>query len=62
MNTRERFREVMHFNPSVLSLKLDSGFWSSTIKRWYNGGVPEKQYPTIATRTITLNSPLYTYA
>ena len=62
MNTRERFLEVMNFNPSVRSLKWEFGFWGSTIKRWYAEGLPEKQYPTIATRTITLNSSLYTYA
>ena len=62
MNTRERFHEVMNFNPSVRSLKWEFGFWGSTIKQWYAEGLPEKQYPTIATRTITLNSSLYTYA
>jgi len=62
MNTRERFHEVMDFSPSVRSLKWEFGFWGSTIKRWYDEGLPEKHYPTIATRTITVNSSLYTFA
>lgn len=62
MNTRERFLEVMNFNPDVRSLKWEFGYWGGTIKRWYDEGLPEKNYPLIATRTTTINSTVFTTA
>jgi len=62
MNSRERFHEVMNFNPDVRSLKWEFGYWGATIKRWYEEGLPEKNYPTIATGYTTIPSSLYTFA
>ena len=62
MNSRERFLETMHFNPTASAPKWEFGYWGATIKRWYGEGLPEKQYPAIATRTGTLSASLYTAA
>jgi len=62
MNTRERFHEVMSFNKDVSTIKWEFGYWGSTIKNWYNQGLPEKKYPKIPTRITTLSATLYTTA
>jgi hypothetical protein len=62
MNAREKFLEVMNFNPDVSAPKWEYAFWGATIKRWYEEGLPEKNYPTIPTQIFTVTSSLYTTA
>lgn len=62
MNTRERFLEVMNFNPEVRACKWEFGYWGGTIKRWYDEGLPEKDYPAIATKLATVHSTVFTTA
>jgi len=62
MTTRERFLETMRFNTDVRVPKWEFGYWGSTVKRWYAEGLPEKEYPSVPTRTSTINSSLYTIA
>jgi len=62
MNTRERFLEVMNFNPRVRAPKWEYAYWGSTMKRWYAEGLPEKHYLTIPTTIHTTSSSLYTAA
>ena len=62
MNTRERFLEVMNFNPNVHSLKWEFGYWGETVNNWYTQGLPKKNYPKIETQITTPTSTLYTYA
>ncbi|HNW08241.1 MAG TPA: uroporphyrinogen decarboxylase family protein [Verrucomicrobiota bacterium] len=62
MNVRERFREVMNFNPSVRSLKWEFGYWGETINNWYAQGLPRQHYPEVETRITTPTSTLYSYA
>jgi uroporphyrinogen decarboxylase len=62
MNTRERFLEVMSFNPNVRSLKWEFGYWGETINNWYKEGLAKESYPKIETNITTPTSTLYTYA
>jgi len=62
MNSRERFLEVMNFNPDVRACKWEFGYWGGTIKRWYEEGLPEKNYPAIATKPATIHSTVFTTA
>jgi uroporphyrinogen decarboxylase len=61
-NTRERFLEIMNFNPNVRTLKWEYAYWGSTIKRWYDEGLPMKHYPKISTDISTITASLYTAA
>ena len=47
MNTRERFHEVLDFNPGVHSLKWEFGLWGETVDNWYAQGLPKKNYPVV---------------
>ena len=60
MNSRERFLEVMKFNPRVRSMKWEFGYWGAAVKRWYAEGMPQEVYPVIPTRLETVSSSLYT--
>ncbi len=62
MNLRERFHEVMNFNPDVHSIKWEFGYWGETIKNWYEQGLPERQYPVLEQRITTPTTSLYTPA
>jgi len=62
MNTRERFLQVLRFDKSVKSVKWEFGYWGSTIKNWYNQGLPERRYPVIPRKMTTLSATLYTTA
>ena len=62
MNSRERFLEVMNFNPDVRACKWEFGYWGGTIKRWYGEGLPEKNYPAMATKPATIHSTVFTTA
>jgi uroporphyrinogen-III decarboxylase len=62
MNTRERFLEVMNFNPDIRSLKWEFGYWGETINNWYAQGLPRHHYPEIEKHITTPTSTLYTYA
>ena len=42
MNLRERFLEIMNFNPNVHSLKWEFGYWGETIDNWYKEGLPKE--------------------
>ena len=59
MNLRERFIEVMSFNPSVRSIKWEFGYWGEVIERWYTEGMPKVIYPVIPSQTSTPTSDLY---
>ena len=62
MNTREKFLETMKCRKGIPPPKWEFGYWGSTIKRWYQEGLPQKVYPAIPTRTATISSSLYTMA
>ena len=59
MNTRERFLEIMNFNPNVHSLKWEFGYWGETIENWYKSGLPKKKYPVLNKIITTPTSSLY---
>jgi Uroporphyrinogen decarboxylase (URO-D) len=59
MNTRERFLEIMDFNPDVHSLKYEFGYWGETIDNWYKSGLPRKNYPVLSRTITTPASSLY---
>ena len=61
MNAREKFLEILNFNDAI-TLKWEFGFWGSTIKNWYNQGLPKKEYPRIPTEIRTTSASLYTTA
>ena len=60
MNSRERFLEVMDFNPNVRSLKWEFGFWGENINQWYAEGLPKKFGTNLPTNLTTVNASLYT--
>ena len=62
MNARERFLEVMDFNPHVRAPKWEYAYWGATMKRWYSEGLPEKYSLSIPTTIHTTSSSLYTAA
>ena len=62
MNTRERFLEVMNFNPDVRSVKWEFGFWGENINQWYAEGLPKKHGTNIPTRITTTSASVYTVA
>jgi uroporphyrinogen decarboxylase len=62
MTPRERFHEIMAFNPQVRSLKWEFGYWGETINNWYAQGLPRVQYPEVPREITTPTSSLYTYA
>lgn len=41
MNSRERFHQVMNFEPGK-SLKWEFGYWAGAMRRWYNEGLEAK--------------------
>ena len=59
MNLRERFLEVMNFNPDVRSIKWEFGYWGETIDTFYNEGLPKQHYPQLPTEVTTPTSSLY---
>lgn len=59
MNSRERFHEVMNFNPNVRTLKYEYAFWGSTLNRWYNEGLPKKHFVKLQDEISTPSSSLY---
>jgi uroporphyrinogen decarboxylase len=52
----------MNFNPEVRPLKWEYAYWGSTIKRWYEQGLPLKNYPKIPSEITTITASLYTAA
>jgi uroporphyrinogen decarboxylase len=40
--TRERFLSLMSFEPGARSLRWEFGYWASTVRRWYDEGLPRK--------------------
>jgi uroporphyrinogen decarboxylase len=62
MNSRERFLEVMRFNPEVRTLKWEFGFWGKNIKQWYREGLPKKYGTNLPTTLTTVNASVYTTA
>ena len=62
MNTRERFLEIMDFNPDVHSLKYEFGYWGETVDNWYKSGLPKKRYPVVNKIITTPTSSLYSTA
>jgi len=60
MNLRERFVEVMeNFNTTVSPPKWEFGYWGETVDRWYEEGLPKKNYPKIPNNISTPTSSLY---
>lgn len=43
MNAREKFLRVMDFDTSVAPPLYEMGYWSGTVRRWYNEGLPKRQ-------------------
>ena len=43
MNARERFNAVMNFEPCDWTVLWEYGYWSGTMKRWYEEGLPKKK-------------------
>lgn len=62
MNTRERFLEIMDFNPKVRSLRYEFGYWGETVDNWYKSGLPKKKYPVVNKVITTPTSSLYSTA
>lgn len=62
MNSRERFLEIMNFNPDVHSLKWEFGYWGETIDNWYKSGLPKNGYPVVDKKITTPTSSLYSTA
>jgi uroporphyrinogen decarboxylase len=62
MTLRERFHEVMNFNPNVHSIKWEFGYWGKTILNWYSQGLPLKKYPVLNKNITTPTSSLYATA
>jgi len=60
MNLRERFHEVMNFNPAVHAIKWEFGYWGETVKNWYRQGLPMHNYPLPGKTITTPTSSLYT--
>jgi len=60
MNSREKFLETMRFKKNVPPNKWEFGFWGSTIERWYEEGLPLKNYPHIPLNIINTTASLYT--
>ncbi len=42
MNSRERFRAVMNFEPCDRTLLWEFGYWAGALQRWYEEGLPKK--------------------
>jgi len=47
MNARERFLSVMNFEKEARTLFWEMGYWTDTIERWYQEGLPRQQDVTI---------------
>lgn len=62
MNLRERFHEVMRFNPKIHSIKWEFGYWGETVKNWYNQGLPQSKIPYPSPKITTPTSSLYAAA
>jgi hypothetical protein len=56
---RERFLEVMRFNPGVRPPKWEFGYWGETIDNWYAQGLPRRRYPKLSSEVTTPTSSLY---
>lgn len=59
MNPRQRFHEIMRFNPSVPTMKWEFGYWGGTVDRWYEEGLLKKDYPNPDMPVSTPTSSLY---
>ena len=42
MNTKERFLEILEFNPKVRTLNWEFGYWGGILQRWYKEGLPKE--------------------
>lgn len=62
MNLRERFHEVMNFNPGIPAPKWEFGYWGETINHWYAAGLPRNHYAAVPDRITTPTASLYTAA
>ena len=50
----------MSFNKKASPNKWEFGFWGLTIEKWYEQGLPQKNYPHIPLNIINTTSSLYT--
>lgn len=57
MNTRERFHDVMSFNPAAGSLRWEFGYWGATVDRWYAEGLEKHEYPRIEPPPLIQKTP-----
>lgn len=62
MTTREKFQEVVNFNPWARAPKWEFGYWGATIDRWYSEGLPQNHYPSIPKKIETPTAHLYSIA
>ncbi len=42
MNSRDRFRALMNFEPVDRTLFWEIGYWTGTVRRWYGEGLPQR--------------------
>jgi uroporphyrinogen decarboxylase len=59
MTARETFRQVMRGSAGVGSLKWEYAYWGATLNRWYQEGLPRKQFVQTRSRSSTPTSSLY---
>jgi len=62
MTLKERFLEIMNFNPNIRTIKWEFGYWGETIDNWYAQGLPRNEYPRIPSKISTPTSTLHTPA
>jgi len=59
MTARERFRNVMRGDAGTGSLKWEYAYWGATLNRWYEEGLPRKQFVQRSPPPSTPTSSLY---
>jgi len=57
VNTREAFLETCDFK-KVVPPKWEFGYWGATIDRWYEEGLPRRNYPKLEKEVLTPTSGL----
>lgn len=54
MNSREKFLEVIvNFKNNVPPPKWEFGYWGSLVDKWYDEGLPKKEYPHVPKKIST---------
>ena len=54
MNSRGKFLEVIvNFKNNVSPPKWEFGYWGCLVDKWYEEGLPKKEYPHVPKRITT---------